>query len=204
MVISTSNYCFRFTELHGFSETIQKVQTWQLIDYIQPYSNLPWIIGGDFNEVLSDNEKQGGILRARSQINNFHDCLARNNLYDCKPKDGWFTWTKSGPNTPAIFERLDRFVATSDWFHLFPNQHAISSFHPKSNHSIITMSTNYTKSLPSSPHITISSVLKTVGLAVKFVSILYKTPGNKPMVLSMKSSKLLEPISKVGNLTNAL
>ncbi|KAL4378923.1 hypothetical protein GQ457_02G026950 [Hibiscus cannabinus] len=121
-----------------------------IIDSIQPNSNLPWIIGGDFNEVLSDNEKQGGIRRARSQINNFRDCLARNNLYDCKPKDGWFTWTKSGPNTPTIFERLDRFVATSDWFQLFPNQHAISSFHPKSDHSIITMSTNYTKPLPSS------------------------------------------------------
>ncbi|KAL4271428.1 hypothetical protein GQ457_13G016010 [Hibiscus cannabinus] len=107
MVISTSNSCFRFTGLHGFSETSQKVQTWQLIDSIKPNSNLPWIIGGDFNEVLSDNEKQGGIRRARSQINNFRDCLARNNLYDCKPKDGWFTWTKSGPNTPTIFERLD-------------------------------------------------------------------------------------------------
>ena len=66
---------FHFSGVHGFAETTNKYKTWQLMDTLQSASSLPWLLGGDFNEILHDNEKQGGIRRVRSQINNFRDCL---------------------------------------------------------------------------------------------------------------------------------
>ncbi|KAL4308850.1 hypothetical protein GQ457_01G020550 [Hibiscus cannabinus] len=118
-IIHFDVFNFHFSELHGYADTNHKYKTWQLIDQQQNSSSLPWLLGGDFNEILADNEKQGGPHRARSQIDNFCNCLSNNNLFYCRPKKGWFTWTRSGPNTRTIFERLDRFIATPDWFQFF-------------------------------------------------------------------------------------
>ncbi|GMI63386.1 hypothetical protein HRI_000007900 [Hibiscus trionum] len=139
--ISCDSSSFYFTGIHGFSETSKKTKTWDLIDSLNNNDGLPWLLGGDFNEILADNEKQGGCRRARSQINNFRQCLSRNNLFDCKPSNGWFTWSKHGPNSPTLFERLDRFVGNMAWKANNPNYNITSDFDAKSDHCFLLMNT---------------------------------------------------------------
>ncbi|GMI84866.1 hypothetical protein HRI_002155900 [Hibiscus trionum] len=139
--IKCNSSSFYFTGIHGFSETCNKPKTWELIDSFNINDNQPWLIGGDFNEILSDNEKQGGSRRPRSQINNFRNCLSRNNLYDCKPTMGWFTWSKTGPKTTPLFERLDRFVGNMAWKASFPNYNITSEFDAKSDHCFLLLNT---------------------------------------------------------------
>ncbi|GMI70382.1 hypothetical protein HRI_000707500 [Hibiscus trionum] len=140
----TSNNCnMFFTGIHGYSETSQKYKTWEIIDSLNiNNNNIPWLLGGDFNEILSDSEKQGGNRRARSQITNFRHCLSRNNLFDCKPTSGWFTWTKVGPLTPTIHERLDRFIANSAWQDLFPSYRITTDYVAKSDHCFLSLDTS--------------------------------------------------------------
>ncbi|GMI69843.1 hypothetical protein HRI_000653600 [Hibiscus trionum] len=139
--ITCNSSSFYFTGIHGFSETCNKPKTWELIDSLNINNDHPWLIGGDFNEILSDNEKQGGCRRPRSQINNFRNCLFRNNLFYCKPTTGWFTWSKTGPKTPSLFERLDRFVGNMAWKASFPNYNIISDFDAKSYHCFLLLNT---------------------------------------------------------------
>ncbi|KAL4366975.1 hypothetical protein GQ457_05G024380 [Hibiscus cannabinus] len=65
-IIQSDNLNFHFSGLHGYADTNHKYKTWQLIDHLQHASSLPWLLGGDFNEIIADNEKQGGPRRARS------------------------------------------------------------------------------------------------------------------------------------------
>ena len=38
-------------------------------------SSLPWLSIGDFNEIVSESEKEGGSLRPRRQMKNFLDSI---------------------------------------------------------------------------------------------------------------------------------
>ena len=49
-------------------------------------SEMPWIIGGVFNEILSNNEKFGGLNRANWQMQNFCMCID-----DCQLLDRGFS-----------------------------------------------------------------------------------------------------------------
>ncbi|GMI85918.1 hypothetical protein HRI_002261100 [Hibiscus trionum] len=141
VIVNSSNCRFRFTGIYGYAATNMKKYTWDLIDSLKTKSSLPWLIGGDLNDILDDSEKQGGIRRPRSQILNFRDCLTRNNLFDCKPNTGWFTWTRTGPNVDPVCERLDRFLACSQWMHNFPNYGQFHTFSLESDHSVIILDT---------------------------------------------------------------
>ncbi|GMI79837.1 hypothetical protein HRI_001653000 [Hibiscus trionum] len=147
--ITKNNSTMFFTGMHGFPETSQKYKTWEIIDSLYPSTkNNPWLLSGDFNEILTDSEKQGGPRRARSQIKNFRNCLTRNNLFDCKPTSGWFTWTKVRPLTPVIHERLDRFIANSAWQDLYPSHRIITEYVAKSDHCFLLLELDTSASTP--------------------------------------------------------
>lgn len=50
-----------FTCLYGHPECSKKDLTWQLIKHLNSINNSPWLLGGDFNEILKMEEKLGGI-----------------------------------------------------------------------------------------------------------------------------------------------
>lgn len=49
-----------FTCLYGHPECSKKDLTWQLIKHLNSINNSPWLLGGDFNEILKMEEKLGG------------------------------------------------------------------------------------------------------------------------------------------------
>ncbi|KAL4385506.1 hypothetical protein GQ457_15G018210 [Hibiscus cannabinus] len=127
--------------MHGRSESSLMKHNWALIDRLRGASPLPWLLGGDFNEILTLFEKQGGNRKPHHQLTDFRECLLRNNLADCKPSRRWFTWMKSGPRVAPTRERLDRFIADKDWFLRFPTFRAWSEYSPNSDHHFILLDT---------------------------------------------------------------
>ncbi|KAK8698522.1 hypothetical protein V6N13_114634 [Hibiscus sabdariffa] len=79
---------------------------------------------------------EGGRRKPRGLIENFRDCLHRN---DCKPSSGWFTFTYSNGSRGTICERLDRFVASPDWLSRHQLFRVTSTFTTKSDHCILLM-----------------------------------------------------------------
>lgn len=98
----------------------KKRLTWSLIRRLCDMDNLPWLMGGDFNEIMFDYEKNGGYYRARNLLEEF-----RNTLDDCHLKDmgfsgNIFTW-KGNRRGHHIWERLDRFISNPSFDNLFEN-----------------------------------------------------------------------------------
>ncbi|KAL4367600.1 hypothetical protein GQ457_05G015000 [Hibiscus cannabinus] len=151
--LSHSSVQFRFTGLYGYANANLKYKTWELIDRLRSVSTLPWLLGGDFNEILHDNEKQGGRRRNPTFISNFRDCLSRNEIFDCKPSHGWFTWTYTTRFNPSsvIRERLDRFLASTSWFTDFASFDVRTEFSDASDHCILVLDTNFESSHMHSP-----------------------------------------------------
>lgn len=69
----------------------------------------------DFNEILDQNEKVGGLLRNTTQMENFRRVLHECDLGDMGYSGSKFTWSNKRGTCDFIKERFDRAVATPAW-----------------------------------------------------------------------------------------
>ncbi|KAL5571245.1 hypothetical protein UlMin_020842 [Ulmus minor] len=103
MVTSLNSICWRFTGLYGNPNTSLRPQFWTLMKRLGDSSSLPWLCGGDLNEILFGHEKQGGAERAQYLMSHFRETINYCGLAD------------------LVQERLDRMLGNSRWVDLFPN-----------------------------------------------------------------------------------
>ncbi|KAL0461285.1 UNVERIFIED_CONTAM: hypothetical protein Slati_0016100 [Sesamum latifolium] len=72
---------WRFTRIYGHPEAARRTETWDLLRCLRRSSTRPWLCVGDFNEILSNDEKTGAP-HPRKQIEVFRVCLADCQLLD--------------------------------------------------------------------------------------------------------------------------
>lgn len=105
-------------------------------------SHDPWCTVGDFNDLLSSEDKRGGPDRAPWLIRGFRDAVRDCGLVDI-PLEGYqFTWFKSLCTPNAKEERLDRALVTNTWQSLFPLARLQSLSASISDHTPILLSTS--------------------------------------------------------------
>ena len=75
---------------------------------------LPWLCFGDFNEILSREEKLGGALRSQRQMDGFKEVVNVCGFKDLGYNSPDFTWCNN-----CVYLRLDRAFATNDWINMF-------------------------------------------------------------------------------------
>ncbi|MFQ6641505.1 hypothetical protein Gotur_015235 [Gossypium turneri] len=68
-------------------------------------------VGGDFNAILHDGEKEGGRRKPRAIMDDFRELIED---VDIKTKNGWYTWANNREGTNMIKERFDRFLVSKD------------------------------------------------------------------------------------------
>lgn len=69
---------------------------------------MPWLVGGDFNVILSEEEKMGGLPFNTMDSWEFANCLSCCALVELKIVGNQFTWWNGRVEDDCIFERLDR------------------------------------------------------------------------------------------------
>lgn len=83
-------------------------------------SHLPWCIIGDFNDLMSMNEKKGGRRHPRALIDGFSETVMDCGLIDLGFTREMYTWERARWTDRWIQERLDRGLATKEWTEMFP------------------------------------------------------------------------------------
>lgn len=94
----------------------------------------PWLLCGDFNEIISNDEKRGGKRRSKHQLEQFRSVMDYCHLKDLSFSGSPFTWCNRRDNHHTISEKLDSFLANMYWLELLqlarvPNGYAASSDH---------------------------------------------------------------------------
>lgn len=83
----------------------ERLQSWNLMSN---NSNLPWLVGGDFDVISTNEEKLRGRPVTEMEVRDFNHCLNVCNLKDKKKfKGSKYTWWNSRTDTECIFKRLD-------------------------------------------------------------------------------------------------
>lgn len=76
---------------------------------------------GDYNEILTSDEKQGRLPKAIRLMEDFQHALLHCGLIDLGFSGNKFTWRNGRPGDAFVQEILDRASATVEWRELFPH-----------------------------------------------------------------------------------
>ena len=60
-----------FTRFYGEPDTNKRHVSWEMLRRLKGMSQLPWLCTGDFNEILTSDEKLRGALRPYQQMERF-------------------------------------------------------------------------------------------------------------------------------------
>jgi hypothetical protein len=109
---------------------------------LRDMSPLPWCIIGDFNDLLSQEDKVGDHPHPNWLCSGFRNVVNDCDLTDIQLEGHRFTWIKSRSSPNATQERLDRAMVSSDWLALFPEVKLFNLLALHSDHSPILLQTN--------------------------------------------------------------
>lgn len=71
VMIKSDDGHWRFTGFYGDPKVSNKIHSWNLLRRLNDLSTLPWVVGGDFNEIVCMEEKKGGVDRNQRQMQAF-------------------------------------------------------------------------------------------------------------------------------------
>ena len=137
---SPSSKPWRATGFYGHPNTNKRYISWHLLDSLSTQCNLPWVVLGDFNEILYSNEKLGGAMREAKQMEDFRDCLNRCGLVDLGFIRQKYTWCNGHYGGERTKLRLDRVVANEDWMLRFRDSRVFHSSMSILDHCLIKLS----------------------------------------------------------------
>ncbi|GMI85864.1 hypothetical protein HRI_002255700 [Hibiscus trionum] len=133
---------WRCTGFYGAPETHMRDEAWRVLRSLDDSHGCPWLVIGDFNEILFASEKRGGLLRSERQMTSFRNVLEDCSLSDIGYRGRWFTWQKGVNSAGHVRERLDRGVANSEWWESYPNFSLTHLAHTFSDHCPLLLDTN--------------------------------------------------------------
>ena len=67
----TIGFKWQITGFYGHPETHHRKESWNLLRDLNRRYKMPWMCFGDFNEIISMEEKKGGAVRSRRQMEDF-------------------------------------------------------------------------------------------------------------------------------------
>ena len=99
----------------------------------------PWVIVGDFNEVLHAHEKIGGTNGNSSRMQNFSNFIDNYHLLELESFDLTYIWFNKRRDSSSIFEKLNRVLINDQWFYSFKNARVENPPIIGSNHGPIVL-----------------------------------------------------------------
>ncbi|XP_059315370.1 uncharacterized protein LOC132065975 [Lycium ferocissimum] len=96
------------TFVYAKCEEEERLKLWDNIYQIATDMVVPWLVGGDFNVILLQKEKLGGLPVTLAECEDFAFCINSCELFDLGFKGSLFTWWNGRSAEDCIFKRLDR------------------------------------------------------------------------------------------------
>lgn len=118
----------------------QRQRTWDLIRRLHMESCLPWFLGSDFNEILSNSQKTGGCLRVPRHMGILNSTPTECGLADMGYDSFPWTWSNGRVHPNTVRCRLDRVCANTKTFTLFTSAHVVHIDQPGSDHIPVLLS----------------------------------------------------------------
>ncbi|XP_075111230.1 uncharacterized protein LOC142181699 [Nicotiana tabacum] len=107
--------------------------------YLASDMELPWLVGGDFNVVLHEDEKIGRLPIHPPEYEDFAFCVNSCGFFEQGYKGSPFTRWNGRPNAECIFKRLDRIFMNLPFQNMLPTIEVKHLIRTGSDHAPLLM-----------------------------------------------------------------
>lgn len=83
---------WRLTCFYGYPERSRRKESWDLLRFLASQSTKPWVVLGDFNDMLYAKEKEGRHIHPNWLLNGFKEAVHNSGLSDLGMESYRFTW----------------------------------------------------------------------------------------------------------------
>ncbi|KAL0012521.1 hypothetical protein SO802_007629 [Lithocarpus litseifolius] len=140
--VTSSSFEFIFSAIYTSPRFHERCILWNNLKNAADLHEKPWIIAGDFNEVLADGDKFGGRAVNSNRSLLFKDCLDYCNMIDMGFTGPRFTWTNRCNINALVQERIDRFFANPSWCAAHPDARVTHLTRCVSDHCPVLLESN--------------------------------------------------------------
>jgi len=121
----------RITFIYGHNTPAERHTLWNYIAHESSLnSHVPWIVMGDFNAILSADDRIGGDSAWPRHQDDFATCMSQAKLLQAPATGLKFTWHNGQHNCNTIQKKLDWVFGNPSLFSTWPATHA--TFQPRS------------------------------------------------------------------------
>ncbi|XP_069143473.1 uncharacterized protein [Solanum lycopersicum] len=93
----------------------QKKSLWTDLNKMAQNVISPWLIIGDFNAVLSPQDRQAGATVNESEIRDFADCVKTMGIHELQWKGSYYTWSNKQIGNARVLSRINRAFGNDEW-----------------------------------------------------------------------------------------
>lgn len=140
LLLKDRNTSVRVTWVYGPPHWEDKQPFWPGMNGWGQGQSLPWVVIGDLNEVLGNDEKEGGNLISWSRTRFLREFMDSNSLFDLGFRGCKFTWQNQHVDGTLIKSRLDRGLGNEAWLRQWPNSSVIHCPRMGSDYALIILS----------------------------------------------------------------
>jgi exonuclease III len=102
-------FCFTATFIYGFNTISARRTLWA--DLRRWSVDSPWLLLGDFNSILSQEDKHNGEPVSTYEISDFRECCSDLGIADLNSTGSHFTWTNG-----TVWTKIDRVMVNTHWY----------------------------------------------------------------------------------------
>ncbi|XP_074265091.1 uncharacterized protein LOC141587507 [Silene latifolia] len=114
--------------VYGFNRVAERAPLWDSLNLMAAVVSGPWLVMGDFNNVLAMDERIGSEITV-AELKGFQECVATCGLMDAPAQGAFFTWNNKHDAGDMVFSRIDRVLINDEWLAQFSE--ADITFHPE-------------------------------------------------------------------------
>ncbi|XP_021845043.2 uncharacterized protein [Spinacia oleracea] len=105
-----------FSAIYAIPDSTLRKQLWEALEDVKRRFSGPWLLGGDFNETISMDERIGiGGSEMQRRCRNFASWVEDNGLIDLMYSGPNHTWARGDIKETHKAARLDRFLSNDEW-----------------------------------------------------------------------------------------
>ncbi|XP_075098996.1 uncharacterized protein LOC142175889 [Nicotiana tabacum] len=127
------------TFVYAKCSAMERLDLWDHLYYLASDMELPWLVGWDFNVLLHEDEKIGGLPVHPPEYKNFAFCVNSCGLFEQGYKGSPFTWWNGRSNGECIFKRLDRIFVNLPFQNMLPTIEVEHLIRTGSDHAPLLM-----------------------------------------------------------------
>lgn len=137
LVLEYGDEKIQVTSVYGPTVASLRRDFFQEIKNSMPAHNMPWLLCGDFNVTLQQEDRNNVNNRNWRETVKFADLVMELELINLPLTGKHFTWSNS-----RVMARLDRFLISAEWSATFPNSKQEALANTSSDHNPIIFKAN--------------------------------------------------------------